>query len=216
MSANSSKRLRHILVAASFAAAAAIIVWIVLASSQDSLPKHPAPEHPEILGEVPEFAFVSQAGVAFGKAELLGKVSIANFIFTRCRTVCPVFTMKMQRVAEQTSDDIQLLSISVDPEYDTPERLAAYAKEHGADTKRWHFLTGDAKQVRDTVAGALKISMENQGLDEDGIPDIVHGGHFVLLDGMGRIRGYYNSDDAERIQIMIKHATWLTQQVSQK
>ncbi len=217
MSPSSTKTLRLAVLAASLLAALLAIIRVVSSSSAESgLPSQRAPEHPEIYGEVPEFQFTDQAGQAFGKAQLLGKVSIANFIFTRCRTVCPVFTMKMQRVAEQTSPEIQLLSFSVDPEYDTPAVLAAYAKEHEVDTSRWHFLTGDAKAVKDTVAGALKISMEREGVDEEGIPDIVHGGHFVLFDGMGRIRGYYNSDDAERIGIMIKHAAWLAKQVSPK
>lgn len=217
MSATTTKRLRHIVLAASLVAAALAIIRVVSNSSASgSGSSQVAPEHPDFYGEVPEFALVNQHKEAFGKAQLAGKVSIANFIFTRCRTVCPVFTMKMQRVAEQTSADIQLLSFSVDPEYDTPDRLAKYAAQHGIEGKRWHFLTGDAKEIEDTVEGALKISMERQGEDEDGIPDIVHGGHFVLLDGKGRIRGYYNSDDVERIQIMLKHAAWLTQQASPK
>tara|TARA_R110002096_G_scaffold44526_13_gene120522 strand:+ start:108942 stop:109595 length:654 start_codon:yes stop_codon:yes gene_type:complete len=217
MSQSSTKTLRIVVLVASLLAGAIAIVWVVRSSvAKSGVPSQSAPKHPEIYGEVPEFQFTNQDGKAFGKAQLLGKVSIANFIFTRCRTVCPVFTMKMQRVAEKTSNDIQLLSFSVDPEYDTPEVLAAYAKEHGVDTSRWHFLTGDAKAVKDTVAGALKISMELEGIDEEGIPDIVHGGHFVLFDGMGRIRGYYNSDDADRIQIMIKDAVWLAEQVSPK
>ncbi|MCP4448355.1 MAG: SCO family protein [Myxococcales bacterium] len=216
MSANSIKTVKRVVLVASLIAALLAIASIVSNSSgTNGLPSQSTPKVPEFYGEVPDFSFLNQSKESFGKAQLLGRVSIANFIFTRCRTVCPVFTMKMKRVAEQTPEEIQLLSFSVDPEYDTPERLAAYAAEHGVDTKRWHFLTGDAKAIKETVAGALKISMEREGVDEEGIPDIVHGGHFVLLDGMGRIRGYYNSDDPERIQIMIKHASWLAQQVSQ-
>lgn len=165
----------------------------------------------EVYGTLPSFQLTSQDGASFSESNMRGKVSIANFIFTRCSTVCPVFTMKMQRVAEQTSDTIQLLSFSVDPEYDTPERLAAYAAKHGADSSRWHFLTGDPKAVRDTVEGALKMSMEREGVDENGVPDIVHATHFVLIDGEGRIRGYYNSDDVERIATMIKDAEALAQ-----
>jgi protein SCO1/2 len=164
----------------------------------------------EVYGAIPDFHFTAESGASFSKQDMLGKVTIANFIFTRCPTVCPVFTMKMQRVAEQTSPSIQLLSFSVDPEYDTPERLAAYADEHGADTTRWHFLTGDYKAVKETVEGALKISMQREGSDENGVPDIVHGTHFVLFDGAGQIRGYYNADDQGRIATMIRDAKSLS------
>lgn len=166
----------------------------------------------EIYGEVPPFSFTTQEGKAFTRDDLLGNVSIANFIFTRCPTVCPVFSMKMQRVAERTAETIQLVSFSVDPAYDTPERLAAYASNYDADPSRWHFLTGDPKQVRDTVEGALKIAMVEEGIDENGIPDIVHGVHFVLIDDMGRLRGYYNSDDPERIDQLVADARRLVEQ----
>ena len=165
---------------------------------------------PEVYGDIPEFQFTRQDGASFTKQNMLGQVTIANFIFTRCPTVCPVFTMKMQRVSEQTDSSIQLISFSVDPEYDTPERLAAYAAKHRADTKRWHFLTGDHQAVKETVEGALKISMEREGVDENGIPDIVHGTHFVLFDREGQIRGYYNSDDVDRIAAMIRDAKSLS------
>lgn len=165
---------------------------------------------PEVYGAIPDFQFTRQDGASFTKQEMLGQVTIANFIFTRCPTICPVFTMKMQRVAEQTDSKIQLISFSVDPEYDTPERLAAYAAKHRADTKRWHFLTGDYQEVKETVEGALKISMEREGVDENGVPDIVHGTHFVLFDSLGQIRGYYNSDDVERIAAMIGDAESLS------
>jgi protein SCO1/2 len=197
-------RLPLVIVGLCLLLGAAGAYWLVRASNLTSPAAGPAT--PEVYGSIPDFQFTSQDGASFTKQEMLGHVSIANFIFTRCPTVCPVFTMKMQRVAEKTSDKIQLVSFSVDPEYDTPERLAAYAAERGIDTKRWSFLTGDHKSVKETVEGALKISMERRGLDENGAADIVHGTHFVLFDGEGQIRGYYNSDDADRIADMILDA----------
>ncbi len=209
----SNRTLRIVVGSISMLLALVTIVLVIRSTSRASDSTRQALD---VYGEVPEFSFVDQSGAAFGKTELLGRVSIANFIFTRCPTVCPVFTNKMQQVAKRTSDDIQLLSFSVDPEYDTPERLAQYAAERNIDGKRWHFLTGDAEQVKETVAGALKIAMERQGVDLEGIPDIVHGGHFVLFDGKGRIRGYYNSEDNDRIETMIHDATKLAAQIRQK
>ena len=160
----------------------------------------------DVYGTVPSFAFTTQENVAFTDKDMLGHISIANFIFTRCPTVCPVFRLKPQRIAEPATQEIELISFSVDPEYDTPLRLAEFAKDYQADPKRWHFLPGDHKEVQALVEGALKISMEKEGEDEDGVPDIVHGGHFVLFDGTGSIRGYYNSDDASRIAALLRDA----------
>ncbi len=156
----------------------------------------------EIYGTIPAFSFQTQYGVTFTDENMRGHVTIANFIFTRCPTICPVFTMKMQRIGEDTNTKVHLVSFSVDPEYDTPERLLTYSKEYDADPKRWHFLTGDSKAVKEVVEGALKISMERNGEDEHGVPDIVHGSHFVLFDSKGTIRGYYNSDDVQRIDAL--------------
>ncbi len=166
----------------------------------------------KVLGAIPDFSLTTQENKPFTRESMLGKVSIANFIFTRCPTVCPVFSMKMQRIGERTPASIELLSFSVDPAYDTPERLTEYASHYQADPARWHFLTGDPKLVRDTVEGALKIAMPDQGASEGEVPDIVHGVHFVLFDGKGRIRGYYNSDDIERIDQLVRDATSLARQ----
>ncbi len=156
----------------------------------------------EIYGTIPAFSFQTQEGVTFTDENMRGHVTIANFIFTRCPTICPVFTMKMQRIGEDTNAKVHLVSFSVDPEYDTPARLLAYSKDYDADPKRWHFLTGDSEAVKEVVEGALKISMERNGDDEHGVPDIVHGSHFVLFDSKGTIRGYYNSDDVQRIDAL--------------
>ncbi len=164
----------------------------------------------EIYGKIPGFSFQTQEAAPYSPKDMLGHVSIANFIFTRCPSICPVFTMKLQRIGEDISEDIHLLSFSVDPEYDTPERLSQFAQNYSADPKRWHFLTGQTDKVKEVVEGALKISMQKNGLDENGVPDIVHGSHFVLFDSKGRIRGYYNSEDTERIDALKRDAEALS------
>lgn len=163
----------------------------------------------EIYGELPALAFTDQTGAAVTDDDLRGQPVIANFVFTRCPTVCPVFSMKMQRIAEQTADlgeRLQLVSFSVDPEHDTPPVLAAFAARYDADPARWRFLTGDPAAVKDTVEGALKISMERRGTLAGDVPDIVHGTHFVLLDPQLRIRGYYDSSDADRLRALVEDA----------
>lgn len=162
----------------------------------------------DTYGQVPAFRLTDQTGATVTDAALRGKVVIANFIFTRCITVCPVFTMKMRRVQDRTqdvADGLKLVSFSVDPLHDTPAVLARYAEEHGADPGRWRFLTGEAEAMR-RVAEAFAVPMDAMGTQPNGAPDIVHAEHFVLIDRQGQIRGYYASSDAPRIEIMLRDA----------
>ena len=110
------------------------------------------------------FSLVDQTGQPFTDAALRGKVSIVSFVFTRCDTICPVISMKMARIQEKTFDlsrDIKLVSFSVDPEYDTPARLAEYADKYGADPERWRFLTGPYKAVYALIEGPFMTSMHD-------------------------------------------------------
>ncbi|NTX08847.1 MULTISPECIES: SCO family protein [Myxococcus] len=160
------------------------------------------------LGALPDFTFTRQDGKPFGNTQLKGHPFIANFIFTRCPTVCPAFTRKMAQV--QTSTDsfgpnLQLVSFSVDPKYDTPERLAEYGQLHGANFARWSFLTGDYDVLKDTIVQGFKVSMGREaGAAEDDLLSIFHGTHFVLVDSRGEIRGYYDSADSDSTDRLLR------------
>ncbi len=174
------------------------------------------PSQLPLYGQMPAFELTDHRGAPATAQAFAGKIVIANFIFTRCPTVCPVFTMKMKRVQERTSelgDHIALISFSVDPEHDTPQVLTAYAEKFSVDTTRWSFLTGPLDAVKKTVEGSLKIAMVREGSLENGVPDIVHGTHFVLLDATGRIRGYYDSDVIERIDDLVADALALADSI---
>ena len=168
----------------------------------------------ETYGSIGEFALTDQSDVQVSRADLFGErgnVVIANFIFTRCPTVCPVFTMKTQRLVERLADTdgLEFVSFSVDPTHDTPAVLAAFAKERKLDTRRWRLLTGDPETIKKTVEGGLKMALERRGVLSDGTPDIVHATHWVLLDRAGQIRGYYDSSERARIDALIADAAAL-------
>ena len=149
-------------------------------------------EPPPTLLQVPRFELTSQAGEAFGSEELQGEVWVANFIFTRCPTICPLLTTQMKELSETLQGTpVRFVSFSVDPGYDTPEVLRAYAEQRGADTTRWTFLTGDNEAVEEVVVRGLRVRM---GSERDATGNILHGSHFVLVDGTGHIRGYYESN----------------------
>ena len=110
------------------------------------------PSTAPVLGTLPDFTLVDQDTEEFGSEDLRGNIWIADFVFTRCPDMCPMLTSVMARVQRQlTGDpalkDVRLVSISVDPEHDTPARLATYAEKHGADRDRWAFLTGPRQEI---------------------------------------------------------------------
>lgn len=171
------------------------------------------PEPPRLTDDLPlpAFALTDHTGAELTREHLVGHVTIVNFIFTRCDTVCPVTSMKMRTVQERTGDEpaIKLLSISVDPEHDTVPVLAEYAKRFTADPSRWRFARGDIGAVRSLVEGAMAMGFDDLGNGARGIPNITHSAHFVLIDRRGHLRGYYDSDDWPRIETLMRHARWL-------
>ena len=139
------------------------------------------PAQLDVLGAVPDFAFTDQTGAPVRSSDLRGRVHVAHFIFTRCPSVCPTTTLKMQRLGERLAgrgDAIHLLSFSIDPEHDTPPVLAAFAARYHADPARWKFLTGPPDAVRAAVEGGFRIAVERGAALADGTPNLVHGTHF--------------------------------------
>ncbi len=152
-----------------------------------------APGRPELAIPLPSFSLVDQDDRVVTTTDLRGRVWIASFIFTRCPSVCPRLTTRMAALVKETADvkGLSFVSISVDPENDTPAVLRVYGERYGADFARWRFLTGDQKTLEATVVQGFKMAL---GRDDAGA--IVHAERFVLVDGEGRIRGYYDAEDA--------------------
>ena len=98
-----------------------------------------------VLGQIPDFRLIDQRGAAFTTAQMRGHVTVVDFIFTHCPASCPRLTARMGELqARLASDrsDARLVSISVDPENDTPAVLADYGAKAHADPARWTFVTG--------------------------------------------------------------------------
>jgi len=164
------------------------------------------------LGAVGAFALTDERGEPFSNAALEGHATIVSFLFTRCDTICPITTMKMARLQEKTFDAgarIKLASFSVDPAYDTPDRLAEYARRYQADPARWRFVTGPVEAMRRLVEGPFMNSMAQEGVSPSGAPQISHSGYFLLVDGNAHIRGAYDSNDIKRLDAMIRDARYL-------
>ncbi len=161
---------------------------------------------PPVLGTLPAFTLTDQRGQPFGTRELAGKVWVADFIFTACQEACPLLSERMKEVGRRAhglGPDFHLVSISVDPERDTPEKLAAYGARYGANPVGWSFLTGPAGAIESAVVGGFKVGMgkEKQAVPGNGEPagngefwQIFHGENLVLVDRQLRIRGYFQAD----------------------
>lgn len=152
----------------------------------------PLPE----LDLVPAFRLTDQGGQPFDNARLAGTPWIAGFIFTSCTDTCPLITARMASLQrELTGTPVRLVSFTVDPARDTPAVLADYGRRAGADFGRWSFATGPVERMQALVTGGFKLTMV-AGDPKTGEGDVVHDERLVLVDGRGRIRGYYDGDAA--------------------
>ncbi len=160
------------------------------------------PPPPEVIGEVPAFTLVDQAGETFTREDMLAteKTWVVGFVFTSCPSTCPAVSRAMLMFQEQIersklSDHVGLITVTVDPATDTPEVLAAYANELGADLDNWRFLTGDKAAIESFVVEGFKLAVGEREEKSPGVYDIAHSTKLALVDRFGNIRGYYSIDD---------------------
>src|SRR3954470_6128694 len=114
-----------------------------------------SPELP-MLGELPQFALIAEDGKPFHRDDMLGRVWIADFVFTSCADACPRLQNKMKRIQDrliplEQGGNVGLLWIPADPARDTPQKLRKYGEAFGARRGLWRYLTGEQKEVERTV-----------------------------------------------------------------
>lgn len=179
------------------------------------------------MGNVPDFILTERNGQKIHKSDLLGKVWIADLIYTQCTTECLLLSSRMAQLQAVFSQekDVLLVSVTVDPEHDTPEVLQRYAERYNAHARQWLFLTGEKEAIyrlaqegfRLGVKGA-KAAAQSPSLwalgsswgkslvtptvawaHHDGSPamdaSILHSNRLVLVDRLGNIWGYYDSTE---------------------
>jgi protein SCO1 len=184
------------------------------------------------LWEVPDFALIERSGQSVTRADLLGKVWIASVIFTRCVEECPLVSNHMARLQDvfTAESDVRLVSITVDPAYDTPEVLTRYAQSFAAQPQRWLFLTGDKATIYRLVREGFRLGLIDP--QESAVPEaaglrhalwqwltpasalahpgahshdetqraITHSARLVLVDRQGQVRQFYNSADQSTLR----------------
>jgi protein SCO1/2 len=140
-------------------------------------------------GKVPHFTMTDSRGQVFDSASLAGKVWLVDFIYTNCPGPCPRMTSQMHGLQKQLANDadVRLVSISVDPDHDTPPVLNEFAHRFGGPADDWLFLTGRPATVHLLAHDVFKVGDVIQNMD--------HSTKFMVVDKQGNLRGYYSSDD---------------------
>ncbi len=155
------------------------------------------------FGIVPDFSLVERSGNSLNLSDLLGKAWVVNFIYTSCPDTCPLQSAEMAKLQGELDHEanFRLLSITVDPERDTPQILSRYAERFRADPNRWLFLTGKKAEIYRLAQQGFRLSAVPVSNSEGNYDTaFIHSSRFVLVDDKAQIRGYYDSNDAKALQ----------------
>ena len=162
-----------------------------------------------VIGKLSDFSLTNQDGATVTLAGLRGQVWVADIIFTRCPGPCAKMTRHLAevRAALPAGEPLRIVTLTSDPDYDTPPVLKRYAANFGADSTRWSFLTGDKQKLRHLAVNDFKFVVVEKAPGDREIPDdlFIHSTWFVLvdqqgqvrgwIDGQGRLHAYFDSDD---------------------
>jgi protein SCO1/2 len=156
------------------------------------------------LWPVGDFTLTNQLGQPVQLADLRGKIWVADIIFTRCPGPCAQMTKRMKELqnALPAQAPVKLVSITSDPEFDTPSVLQKYARHYGADTNRWIFLTGPKAEIRRLAVEGLKLVLVDKKPEERTIPEdlFIHSTLFVAVDKAGHARASVESLEAPALK----------------
>lgn len=144
--------------------------------------------------DVLDFEFTTQDNESLELDDLKGKYWVADMIFTNCTTVCLPMTSNMKllqdKMAEEDINDVQLVSFTVDPDYDTPDVLKEYGESYGADFSNWTFLTGyDFQTIKEISVKSFKSLLAEP---PEGTDQVTHGTRFFLINPEGKVIKFYD------------------------
>lgn len=153
--------------------------------------------------QVPDFSFTDQDSTVINSSFIKRKVWVVHFFFISCPSICPKMIANLKLVQDAYGEDNQLkmLSLTVDPKYDTPSRLKLYARRKGINTSQWAFATGSKKELYGFARKALFIDATD---GDGGEGDFIHSDKMVLIDQDLHIRGYYDGTDRSDVEQLMK------------
>src|SRR5208283_3590438 len=152
---------------------------------------------PPVLGPVADFTLTNQDGQAVTLADLTNHVWVADIIFTRCAGPCPIMTAQMKSLQDvlPLASRAKLVTLTTDPDYDTPPVMKKYGERFSANFNRWMFLTGTKAEIAALASGSLKLSAVPVKLeDQKSVADLfIHTTIFVVVDKHARLRGSFET-----------------------
>lgn len=170
-----------------------VAISFVLSGVKPRVHKPPLP----VISQIADFTLTNQAGEQVTLAALRGKVWIADIIFTRCAGPCPRMTQQMKSLQDAMASDagVRLVSLTTDPEFDTPDVLKKYAEHYGAEAGRWQFLTGATREIATLASDSLKLSAVPipPGKRDNAEDLFIHATIFVLVDKQARVRATFQT-----------------------
>lgn len=172
---------------------------------------------------LPPFSLTNQLGQKVSWNEIHGRIVVIDFFFTHCPTICPALTRSMkrfqdgvtnsQKVGDKTPDFLYLISLSIDPERDSVERLKMWADRFQVNPDQWWLLTGSKKEIYNMAINEMKIPVQDgEGIDTG----FFHTDHFILVDTNRYIRGYYHGLDSASMARLSEDIILLTLEKDKK
>jgi protein SCO1/2 len=157
------------------------------------------------------FSFTSQDGKTITNDDVRGKIYVAEYFFATCKGICPRMNENMEKVYQAFKGDkrVMILSHTVDPKKDTPQALKTYSLRFDADPEQWLFLTGDKKQLYNMARYSYLISAQDDTAGVSIDQDFIHDKHVSLVDGFGRVRGFYDALDPTQVSKLMGDITEL-------
>ena len=159
----------------------------------------------DVFGATPPFTLTDQTGAAFDSPSLAGRVTLMDFVYTHCTDACPLLSATFQEAQRKLAADnllgsrVMLVTLSVDPQHDTPPVLAEYGQQFKADPNGWKLLTGDWDQVYDVVTGfklATRPPRPAADAPAPGGTELTHTTRVVLIDPQLQVRAYLDGAEA--------------------
>ncbi len=158
--------------------------------------------------KISDFTFVNQYNDTITQTNLKDKISVVNYFFTTCGSICPIMNNQMKRVQEEFKKDdwLMLLSHTVWPEGDSVQRLYNYAQSYEAIPSKWWFLTGTKNELYTMARKSYLIvpDVNDPNYDHGNESDFIHTENFVLVDPDKKIRGMYDGTNPDEISELIK------------
>lgn len=166
-------------------------------------------DSPDVLYEVGPFTLTERSGATVTREDLLGRPWVASFVFTRCTGPCPAVVSTLRKLQDRLKGtESRIVTISVDPRWDTPEVLTKHAAAAGADARRWLWLTGDETAIEAWIRSSFASPVERSADAPIGVR-VTHRTQIVAVDKRGRVRGFYHGESDADLDLLVARLRFL-------